>query len=159
MKQIETKEKFIKKVNSWKKFKIYGAFSKKDKKLSSYALLALNDSYINFHSLKSIPKYEKIGVNAAIINHILEEFNEKLSKNFYICDGERNILHETYFQSYLEKYFGFRKAYCKLNLKYRKIFSIVVTILYPFRKVLRKILILQKINSILYMEEIKRKQH
>ena len=53
---------------------------------------------------------------------IKEEFSQKIGKNFYICDGERNILHETSFQNYLEKYFGFRKAYCKLNLKYRCFF-------------------------------------
>lgn len=158
--ELEIKEIFIEKMKNWKNFKVYGAFSKENKELSSYVLLIINDSYISFSVLKSIPEYEKMGVNAAIVSYILEKYNQKLNKNFYICDGERNILHETYFQNYLEKYFGFRKVYCKLNLEYRSIFSIIVKILFPFRSILKKInniLIFQKINSILYMEEIRKK--
>ena len=159
--KLEIKEIFIEKMKNWKNFKVYGAFSKESKELSSYVLLIVNDSYTSFSVLKSIPKYEKMGVNAAVVSYILEEYNQKLNKNFYICDGERNILHETYFQNYLEKYFGFRKVYCKLNLEYRSIFLIIIKILFPFRNILRKInniLIFQKINSILYMEEIRKKQ-
>lgn len=116
--KLETKDKFTEKLKDWKMLKVYGAFNTEDKKLVSYALLTISENYVNFNVLKSVPKYEKKGVNAAIVNYILEEFNQKLNKNFYICDGERNILHETSFQSYLEKYFGFRKAYCKLNVEY-----------------------------------------
>lgn len=160
--KLETKDKFTEKLKKWKMLKVYGAFNIEDKKLVSYALLTINENYINFNVLKSVPECEKKGVNVAIVNYILEEFNEKLNKNFYICDGERNILHETYFQDYLEKYFGFRKVYCKLNLEYRSFFSVIIKILYPFRNILKKInniLIFQKINSILYMEEIRKKQN
>lgn len=159
--KLEIKEEFIKKIKKWKNVKVYGAFNRENKKLSSYALLIINNDYINFNVLKSIPEYEKIGVNAAIVSYILEEFSQKIGKNFYICDGERNILHETSFQNYLEKYFGFRKAYCKLNLKYRCFFKLIINILYPFKRILKKmnkVLIFRKINSILYMEEIRRKQ-
>lgn len=156
---IENKDVFIKKIENWTGYKIYGAFSKENNILSSYALLTIHDSYVNFNVLKSIPKDEKYGVNAAIVSYILENFNNKLSKNFYICDGERNVLHETFFQEYLEKYFGFRKAYCKLNLEYRISVKLVINGLFPFKKILKKIdkiLIFRKINSILYMEELRR---
>lgn len=111
-------------------------------------------------TLKTIPKYEKLQINAAIIAVALENINHELNNGFYICDGERNILHETAFQSYLEKYFGFRKAYCRLNVDYRLIICIIINFLYPFRKIIKKFddfSIFNKINSILYMEEIRKK--
>ena len=55
------------------------------------------------------PKYEKYQINAALVEHLLTEYEIKLKKsNFYVLDGERSIRHETAFQDYLEKYFGFR---------------------------------------------------
>ena len=142
----------------WNKCKVYGAFNE-DGNLCSYLILFYNNKCINFLALKSNPKYEKLQVNAAIIAKVLESINHELNNGFYICDGERNILHETNFQSYLEKYFGFRKAYCRLNIHYRPLIKLVIYILYPFRKFIKKfdyISIFNKINVILFMEEIKR---
>lgn len=51
-------------------------------------------------------------------------------------NGSRNIKHETNFNSYLEKYFGFRKAYSKLKIVYRFPFEFVVKLLKPFRCIL-----------------------
>lgn len=90
---------------------------------------------------------------------IVEDYNEKLSRNFYINDGERAIRHETAFQDYLEKYFGFRKAYCRLNIKYRFPVNIVVRLLFPFRKNISKDSgIGSMISSVLHMEEIVREE-
>ena len=91
------------------------------------------EGHLSFNVLRASPCYEKFGVNAAIVAGILENYNEKLSTGFYINDGERSIRHETAFQDYLEKYFGFRKAYCQLHIKYRFPVGILVGLLYPFR--------------------------
>ena len=83
------------------------------------------------------------------------------NKKLYICDGERSILHETKFQDYLEKYFQFRKAYCKLNVVYNPKIKWFIKIAYPFRKLLLKfdgINIVHQLNGVLKMEEIVRKQ-
>ena len=34
---------------------------------------------------------------------------------YYLCDGQRNIRHQTNFQEFLVKYFGFRYAYTREN--------------------------------------------
>lgn len=157
--KLENREKFIKNLDKLKNFTIYGAFEKNSNNLIGYALINKKSNYIDFTSLKVIPKYEKFGVNAAIINYILESFKEELNNKIYICDGERNILHKTNFQNYLEKYFGFRKAFCKLNIEYRPEIKFIVNILYPLKKFIKyfgNILIFNKINAILYMEEIRR---
>ncbi|EJT6151356.1 TPA: hypothetical protein I9081_001804 [Clostridium perfringens] len=130
-------EKFIEDINSWgENTKIFGAFSVEDSSLCGYAMIIEFEEYANFAMLKVIPNYEKLGVNAAIISGILENYNSKLVDNYYICDGERALLHETNFQDYLEKYFGFRKAFCKLNVKYRFPISFIILLFTPFEKFL-----------------------
>lgn len=152
------KDKVIRKINEWKEYSVFGAFNS-DKKLCGYAIIDEKDKFIEFKVLKTIPIYERKGVNAGIIYYILEYYKEKLSEGIYICNGERNISYETNFPEYLEKYFKFRKAYCRLNLKYRKSIEIVLRILFPFRNLIKKLdrnILFHRVNSILYLEEIRR---
>lgn len=126
-------ESFKKELDSWEKNVVYGGFDRESGELVAYTYLIEYAQYLDFCVLRAIPKYEKKGINAAMVAAIVEEYNEKLGESFYINDGSRAIRHETAFQDYLEKYFGFRKAYCKLHIKYRKIVSLFIKILYPFR--------------------------
>lgn len=140
------------------KYTVYGAFDVNGE-LQAYAVLRLNEKHIDFAMLKSNPACEKQGVNAAIMFYILQDMDVELQKGVFICDGSRNIYHETAFQDYLEKYFGFRKAYCKLHIRYKKGVRIIVNILYPFRKLLKvfdSIGFCHKVNGVLKMHEIAR---
>ena len=132
---------------------VFGAFDRSDGVLSGYAII-VEDGYIKYESHKAYPEKEKKAANAAIVNGILEYYNDKLSNEFYICDGERNIYHETRFQDYLEKYFGFRKAYCRLNIKYKPIVKLIVNGLFPFRKFIGNISKLKKVSAVLKMHEL-----
>ena len=146
-------------MKDWGFYKTYGAFSREDGKLCGYACLAKQENYIDFRNLKVIPEKEKYAINAAIVNELLMDNKELLETGSYICDGSRNIQHETAFQNYLEKYFGFRKAYCKLHIKYRSLVGLAVYILFPFRKLLKRfssISIMRKVVPLLEMEEIRR---
>ena len=145
----------------WADNLIYGGISKDSEKLCGYALLTVHRNYAAFNVLKTIPSCEKYGINAALVYGILNDFNTKLKDAYYICDGERNISHETQFQNYLEKYFGFRKAYCILNISYRPIVAVIVKILYPFRAQLEKAdknSLVHNVIAVLHMEELRRKQ-
>ncbi len=146
--------------NEWGGRIIFAAFEKVSKKMVSYCIFERKESYIEWPVLKSIPEYEQFNVNAAIIAKSLEYFNKDLETGIYICDGERNISHQTNFQSYLEHLFGFRKVYCKLHIAYRPGIKEIVKILYPFRKTLEKLhtTIFHNISAVLLMEEIIRKQ-
>lgn len=107
--------------------------------------------------LKTLPKFERMAINAAIINQILIDHKEFLSCGGYISDGSRNISHETAFQDYLEKYFGFRKAYCKLNISYRFPVGLLLAALKPFKCLIRRykaISLLHNINTMLILDEI-----
>lgn len=146
-------------ISSWKFYKFYGAFHKESGNLCAYALLNKQHTFIDFTSLKSIPEFEKYGLNTALVYKILLDHSDYLNASGYICDGSRNINHETAFQDYLEKYFGFRKAYCKLHIKYNFALDYLIKLIYPFRNVLikfDKIRFIHLVNSILKMEGIVR---
>lgn len=152
-------DQFISEVKNWKFFKVYGAFSVKDDAFCGYACLKKQGKHIDFCMLKAIPAYEKSGLNAAIVNQILVDHNAFLNDGGYICDGARSVQHETAFQDYLEKYFGFRKAYCKLHILYKPIVGLLLKVGYPFRNLLNKlngIGAIHKISALLKMEEINR---
>lgn len=154
-------DSFIKFAKKWGGYIVYGAFSKEDNKLCGYNLLnksrATNTIY--FSAQSTIPEYEAKGVNAALVAAFCEDEVELLSSGGYICDGMRSINHETNFQDYLEKYFGFRKAYCKLHIAYNPKIASLVKILFPFRRffaLLGSNKYIHNLNVILKMEEARR---
>lgn len=152
------KDRFIQSVKKWKTSAVvYGGFSKQDGKLCGYAYLVREGSVLHFYVLKTDPIQEKYGLNAAIIYKILEDVKSEFKEQFYICDGARSILHETAFQNYLEKYFGFRKAYCRLHIAYNPMAKRLVLFLYHFRNLFQKldtIGAIHSINGVLAMHKI-----
>ncbi len=152
-------EALFEEIEEWKYYRFYGAFSNEDGTLCGYAWLNRNGNYIYYAFHKVFPECEKQGINAAIVAQILEDHEEELSSGAYLCDGSRNVSHETHFQDYLEKYFGFRKAYCKLHICYRTGVTPIIKILYPFRALFRgldSISLFHNLNSVLKMEELSR---
>lgn len=155
-------DSFVENVSRWQKENVYGAFHKESGKLCGYSYITIKPSFINFDVLKTIPYYEKFGLNAALVYRLVDDYDELLSNGGFICDGERSINHETAFQDYLEKYFNFRKAYCTLNIVYNPKIKWLVKTLYLFRKVLLKldnINLIHLVNALLKMEDIVRIQN
>lgn len=147
---------FIRNMENWDQYTVYGAFHRETNTLCGYVLLKEHENNIDLSVAKTIPSYERLQVNAALVNKILEDYQDFLVDG-YICDGSRNISHETAYQDYLEYYFGFRKAYCKLHIVYNPKISWMIKLLFPFRKFLLKldgIGIVHQINAVLKMEEL-----
>lgn len=157
------KEEFMNGIDSWTKFTVFGAFFRETDELVGYAFLSrTSESFLDFNVLKSNPEYEKYAINAALVEKILSHYADFLSNGGIICDGARSISHETKFQDYLEKYFGFRKAYCRLHIKYNPKIYWLIKLLYLVRSLLQKfdgIGIVHQINGVLKMEEICRKEN
>lgn len=146
------RQRFIDGVASWRYYKVYGAFSRETGVLSAYALLRREGRYIDFYNLKARPEAEPFGVNAALIAALLADQRVFLEEGGYICDGARNVSHETAFQDYLEKYFGFRKAYCRLRVRYRWPIGWAVCLLYPLRRICKR----HALQALLRTEELAR---
>ena len=148
---------FIKNLNSVNESVMFGGFDRESNKLCGYSILNETNHHVEFSVLRVNPESERNAINAAMVAAIVEKYNDRLGDDFYINDGSRAIRHETAFQDYLEKYFGFRKAYCKLNIKYRFPIGIIVTLLYPVRKRISSDSSLgSKLLGLLKMEEIRR---
>ena len=155
---VVEEESFKSSILGWKDSIVIGAFSRENKSLCGYAIINDKETYAEFSVLRTIPKYEKSAINAALVNGIIDVYKNRLKDGFYICDGARAIRHETAFQDYLEKYFGFRKAYCRLHIKYSNGVNMIIKLLFPLRKIFRgKTSLGSKIKAILTMEEICRK--
>lgn len=157
---------FVRSVESWNKqvclgnFIFYGAFSKESGELAAFSFFIKNGKCYDFAVQKANPAFEKLNVNAAIINGMLEDCKEDLANGYYLCDGSRSINHETKFQDYLEKNFEFRKAYCRLNLRMIFPINVAVILLYPFRKFVEFIGRIIKpahlLSAVLKMEQVRR---
>lgn len=149
-----TKEEFLSGLKAWSNSDVFGAFNKGTNELVGYAQLEMGKRAINFFVEKSMPQYEKAGINAAIVYSIVKYYEPYLKKGYYIVDGTRAINHDTHFQDYLEKYFGFRKAYCTLHVKYRSWIYMVVLLLRPFQKFIAnsKNPLAHQVSSVLKME-------
>lgn len=117
---------------------VFGAFPKCGGPMAAWALVNDHGSYADFTSMKADPAQERLEVNAALVKGVVDHYAKRLESDFYICDGERSVLHRTAFQDYLEKYFGFRKAYCTLNLRFRFPVNVIVACLRPFRKYIKR---------------------
>lgn len=138
---------------------IWGCFDEKTGELAGYSLCNVNDGVVYLLVVKVRPTFLKNRVNAGLVFTLCKYYlNEQALR--YVCDGSRNIRHETNYQNYLVKTLGFRKAYCKLNIVYRPIMNFVVNALYPFRGVLKSLsnnsAILYNIYCVLKQEEYAR---
>ena len=156
------KEKFLEGVLKWSRFTVIAAFSKENSVMAGYALLfEASEKNVDFAVLKTDPEFEKFSVNAAIVEKVLDHYHAFLNTGGVISDGSRCISHETKFQDYLEKYFGFRKAYCHLHIKYNPKIEWAIKMLFPLRRALTRfdnVNVIHKINGVLKMEEIYRTQ-
>jgi len=75
-------DQFVSDVLGWDFYKVYGAFSVEDNSLCGYACLNkrnLEGNYINFTLMKAIPDKERLGLNAAMVNKILEDHKDFLN--------------------------------------------------------------------------------
>ena len=156
-----SKESFVNSISNWENhYKVFGAFDKESGTLQGYSLCGEHENFIALNVQKTNPVFERKQINAALVYAILEHYKDRLTKDCPLVDGERNILHETSFEDYLEKKFGFRKAYCKLHIKYKYVFGFAVRLLYPFRGLLNKInsLKAKQACAVLRMEGIVRRQ-
>lgn len=133
--------------------------NKADGVVTGYGITGLNSDIANLSVIKTRPQYLKTESNAALAYTICAYYlNECGAK--YVCDGERNIVHETEYQNFLVRVLGFRYAYCRLHVVYSLRMLLAVKLLYPFRVFFKyldekmNVNMFHKINAILKQESI-----
>lgn len=138
---------------------VWIAVDKEEQKVCAYSLCSKQMDMVHLSVMKVMPDYLRKEVNAVFAFEICYYYLNELGLR-YICDGERNIRHETNYQDFLVKVLGFRYAYCKLNVIYHPLVKIVVACLYPLRSLLKKMGVyspfLYNIYCVLKQEQIVR---
>lgn len=136
-------------------FEYWCVFEKESRKAVALSINCVTDNCAEYQTLKAIPEYLKgstypyYGLIYEMNRYYLEE--KKLK---YVNDGARSITEHSNIQPFLIEKFKFRKAYCKLQIKYRWWLGIFIKILYPFRNLIP----ILKVKAILYQEEMRRNQ-
>jgi len=126
-------------------------------KLIAYAQNIIQDNSCNYSVIKLHPDYLKHYPAYGLFYRMnIYYLNEK--NLLYVNDGAKSLSHDTNIQNFLIDKFRFRKAYCKLDIVYRKDIEILVYLLYPFKRFIfdSHNKILKKLEVLLKHEEIRR---
>ena len=155
---IQCKDSFVKGLMARKsKIVLFLAYDE-NHELLAYMTVRPEKDYVEIETAKFGNKAMKLQSSNALYYTILDYYLN-VEKKKYISSGSRSINHETGTQDYKERMFGYRKAYCHLHIKYRPSILWLVTILYPFRKLLKRFdnnVKIHQMNSVLLMEELSR---
>jgi len=151
-----SKENFKKSIlNSQSNIDFWGVFV--NNKLVAYSQNKIRENICEYNVTKFNPNFLKYRPSEALFFEMNKYYlNEK---NFlYVSDGARSISHKTNIQDFLISKFRFRKAYCKLNVVYRKDIELLVKILFTFRRIFfsSKNKYFQKLSVLLKHEEIRK---
>jgi hypothetical protein len=139
---------------------IWGVFFNESDTLIAYAIAEVFESYVNYREAFFNKEYHKFNISNALFYSMNFYYLNEL-KMTYVYDGERSINHPTEIQDYLIRTFGFRKAYCRLNISYKNFFvSFIIYFLYPFRNIFLKLgnslIAFRNLYSLLKQEEIRK---
>ena len=135
----------------------WAVFDKESDKLVAYSENFIEDNMCHYSTIKFHPKYQK-NYTSYILIYEMNRFYLEEKKLKYVNDGAKSISHETKVQEYLIDKFRFRKAFVKLHIVYRWDIGLAIKLLYPFRKILKKINhpLIDKVSVILNQEKIRR---
>ncbi len=128
---------------------------KETRKIVAIAFNHVQQNSCNYRTLKATPEsmhnntYPYYGLIYEMNRYYLEERGLR-----YVNDGARSITEHSNVQSFLVEKFNFRKAYCRLQIKYKWWFGIAVRMLYPFRNYIS----ITSVKAILKQEEMVREQ-
>ena len=93
------------------------------------------------------PTYAYYGLFHARNEHYLQNM-----KKHYVTDGSRSITEHSGVQDWLIENFGFRKAYCHLDIYYKRWMEAAIKMLYPLRKIITN----RRVKAVLNMEAMRR---
>jgi hypothetical protein len=114
----------------------FGIFDKNTSTMIGFALNKIIDNSCEYITLRALPEYLKSNYPFYGLIYHMNEYYLSDKKMKYVSDGSRSITEHSNIQPFLEQKFKFRRAFCKLNIKYALWLKIIITILYPFRRII-----------------------
>ena len=146
----------LKKIDN--KVEYWAGYDRNTRRMIGYKVCTVYDDWVDFTVSKYSADFLKLRVSDALNSVVLDYYLNQKNKR-YVSNGTRSIVHDTNVQDYYQQHFNFRKAYCKLNVVYKRGFGILIKCLYPFRNLIKPNSSFgTKVFGILQMERIRRKK-
>lgn len=132
------KKIFKENLKSWdeQNHEFWGIFDKQKGCLVGFSVVRVFDSGRFYDTLWILPEYRNNYHTYYGLCYKRNEYYLGEKKLNYVTDGSRSITEHSNIQPFLEQKFKFRKAYCKLKIRYKWWLGIVVKMLYPFRNIM-----------------------
>ena len=124
--------------------------------LVGYCQCLVDQDRVVMAATKYDPAYFKSRGSTGLIDTLIHHY--VVERGMLISNGGRPVSHDTNYQDFLLK-MGFRKQYCRLNVRYRTPLNWAVRAAYPLRRVVGRLPSrgpVQKLQSLLFQEEIQR---
>lgn len=130
---------------------IWGCFDDNTGKLIAYSQNIVGEG-VQYALAKANPSYYKTHYPYYALFFKMTEYYLYECKKKYVSDGFRTLDNHSNIQFFLLEKFKFRKAYCKLYIHYNWFVKLIVAVVFPFRKFIKK----NQIRNLLIQEEISR---
>ena len=136
-----------------KTFDYWGIIEKETQELVGFCTVMLWNRCCEYGVTGILSKFKKNGTYPyyGLYQHLNQHYLETMHYK-YVSDSARTITEHSHIQDFLIENFGFRKAYCQLEVHYNWWMKLSVKVLYPFRKIIP----LQHVKAILNMEAMQR---
>lgn len=119
-------------------FDYWGVFDKETKELVGFCAVRVFDDSCEYGLIGFEPRYKHNSTYPYYgFFYKMNEYYLDTQKFKYVVDGARSITEHSSVQPFLEQNFNFRKAYCKLKIRYKWWFGAIVRVLLPFRNVIK----------------------
>lgn len=133
----EFRKTLMREKNNFIPVEYFGAFVNSELVGYSRNLISEALMLVFFDQINILSNYRKSYISYALIHKMNEHYLN--SNNFkYVCDGSRNLLHDSGIQDFLIRKFLFRRAYCNLKLIYSNKLRFLISLTWPFRSIIFK---------------------
>ena len=142
------------------RFNYWGVFNKDNQELIGFCTVHVWDNSCEYGISGIVTEYKRnstypyYGLYFKMNEYYLDE-----KKFDYVTDSARSITEHSNIQPFLEQNFKFRKAYCKLKIKYKWWFGAIVRLLLPFRKLIRNRNVRAVLNMHLMQSSVRAKRN
>lgn len=134
------------------KMEFWAGYSRETGEMACFSMNKIHQDYCDYSTIKINPKYLGNTYPMYGLMYTMNKVYLGVRDFKYVDDGARSITEHSNIQPFLIEKFGFRKAYCHMQIEYVWWLKIAVVVLYPFRKIIPS----RKVKSVLYQEEMAR---
>ena len=134
-------------------FDFWGVFDKSSKELVGFYAVRIWKDCCEYDQSALKTKYKHgssypyYGLYYVMNQYYIDNLHFK-----YVSDGSRTITEHSQIHDFLIQHFGFRKAYCQLEVHYQWWMKMAVNLLYPFRNIIKS----PRVKAVLNMEAMRR---